>query len=785
MKRLVIRMIVTLALAAVGMATFPSCVSGDGPQAQSTAAPEAAISAATPTVMATSTSTLQLPTSTSAPTSTPTATPQTITTPTPTANPIPEGPDLLRLPVLQAKQAILDIVNSKRAEIGIPALTLGTNVVAQIHAQSSLDNCFVGHWDKDGLHVNMQYSLAGGYQVIEAGLSGLSYCRHEESAEDLADELRSLLNDWMSTPGHSLVNPRAHRMNIGIAYDDYNLSVYAILEGDYVEYTDLPKIENDSLIISGSTKHDVRFDAADQLGIQVLYDPPPEPLTIGQLSRGACYSGGGLPIAVLIPPRNVGIYQSESPVEYAYVRCTAPREISPDMPAPQSIGEARSVYNVSWNTAEALTTTIPQIRSSNWVAGGNQFAVSADIGNLLEEHGAGVYTVLVWGGDLIISHYSIFHGITPPDTYGPTARIGPTPTAGPTATVQPVTTPTPTLAPTPDAPNLRHLAAKQAMLDIVNAKRAEAGFPALTLGSNIAAQIHAQSSLDNCFTGYWGTDGLALYMQYSLAGGYQAIDPGLHGLNFCLLEQPPGTFPTGLRDVLDDWLSTPGNLLLSPRNHQMNIGIAYGNYNLSVYAILEGDYVEYTDLPKIENDSLIISGSTKHDVRFDAADQLGIQVLYDPPPEPLTIGQLSRGACFTGGGVIAVLIPPGNVGYYQSETPILYNYLSCKPPREVPANRPAPVTIGEARIIGSTSSRSRELYGNYVPRIRSSKWEASGNQFAVSADIGDLLEKHGAGVYTVWVSHYTDDEERIISQYSIFHGITPPDTYSADLPPAR
>ena len=678
---------------------------------------------------------------------------------------------------------MLDIINAKRAEVGVPALTLGNNVVAQIHAQSSLDNCFAGHWGTDGLHVYMQYSLAGGYQAIDVATSGLSYCRHEQPAEDSASGLRDVLDHWLSTPG-SLVNPRNHRISIGIAYDDHNLRTYAILEGDYVEYTDLPKIDNDSLIISGSTKRDAQFDAADQLGITVLYDPPPEPLTIGQLSRGACYSGGA-PIAILIPPRNVGIYQSESPREGGYVKCTIPRDITPDMPAPQSIIEARSVYIDSLYSAEASTNTIQQIRSSNWVARGNQFAVTADIGDLLEEHGSGVYTVLVWSGDFIISHYSIFHGFTPPDTYGPTSRIDPTPTARPTATVQPVATPTPTLAPTPDAPNLRHLAAKQAMLDIVNAKRAEIGVPALTLGTNIAAQIHAQSSLDNCFTGYWSTDGLALYMQYSLAGGYQAIDPGLHGLNLCLLEEPPGTFTTTLRGVLDDWLSTPGNSFLSPSYHQMNIGIAYGNFNLNVYAILEGDYVEYTDLPKIENDSLIIEGSTKHDVRFDAVDQLGIQVLYDPPPEPLTIGQLSRGACFTGGGVIAVLIPPGNVGYYQSETSFLHTYRRCKPPREVPADSLAPVTIGEARTIGYTSSSSWDLFGNYVPRIRSSKWEAGGNQFAVSADIGDLLEEHGAGVYTVWVLHYTDDEERIISQYSIFHGIAPPDTYDAGLLPAQ
>ena len=338
-----------------------------------------------------------------------------------------------------------------------------------------------------------------------------------------------------------------------------------------------------------------------------------------------------------------------------------------------------------------------------------------------------------------------------------------------------------------DAPNLLHVAAKQAMLDIINAKRAEIGVPALTLGANIAAQIHAQSSLDNCFTGYWGTDGLALYMQYSLAGGYQAIAPGQGGLNYCLLEQPPGHSTPELRQVLDIWLSTPGNPLLSQWSHRINIGIAYGSYNFNMYTILEGDYVEYTDLPKIENDSLIISGSTKHDVQFDAMDQLGIDVFYDPPPEPLTIGQLSRGACFTAGALpIAILIPLSNVGYYQTETPVVDTYQRCTPPREISADSPGPGTLEEALLLMSSALNAGELVTNSVPQIRSSKWEASGNGFAVSVDIGDLLEKHGAGVYTVSVSHYTDDdEERFISQYSIFYGITPPDTYGAGLQPAQ
>ena len=40
-------------------------------------------------------------------------------------------------------------------------------------------------------------------------------------------------------------------------------------------------------------------------------------------------------------------------------------------------------------------------------------------------------------------------------------------------------------------------------------------------GSNNAAQLHAESSLQNCISSHWGLDGLKPYMRYSLAGGYR------------------------------------------------------------------------------------------------------------------------------------------------------------------------------------------------------------------------------------------------------------------------
>ena len=66
----------------------------------------------------------------------------------------------------------------------------------------------------------------------------------------------------------------------------------------------------------------------------------------------------------------------------------------------------------------------------------------------------------------------------------------------------------------------------------------------------------------------------------------------------------------------------------------------------------------------------------------------------------------------------------------------------------------------------------------HIPWITASKWTASEESFSVSANIDEVLKEHGGGVYTVLVWGDIDGERTVISSYSIFHGITPPDTYS-------
>lgn len=86
----------------------------------------------------------------------------------------------------------------------------------------------------------------------------------------------------------------------------------------------------------------------------------------------------------------------------------------------------------------------------------------------------------------------------------------------------------------PPPPILLHHDMKLYMLGLINSERTSAGVPPVTLGDNIAAQLHAESSLANCFSGHWGVDGLKTHMRYPLAGGYQANAENGSGSDYCI-----------------------------------------------------------------------------------------------------------------------------------------------------------------------------------------------------------------------------------------------------------
>ena len=52
--------------------------------------------------------------------------------------------------------------------------------------------------------------------------------------------------------------------------------------------------------------------------------------------------------------------------------------------------------------------------------------------------------------------------------------------------------------------------------------------------------------------------------------------------------------------------------------------------------------------------------------------------------------------------------------------------------------------------------------------ITTNEWSVTNDSFAVSADISDLLDQYGNGVYTILLWAVINGEQSPISEYSIF-----------------
>ena len=366
----------------------------------------------------------------------------------------------------------------------------------------------------------------------------------------------------------------------------------------------------------------------------------------------------------------------------------------------------------------------------------------------------------------------------------PTASPTPLPTATPT----PVPTPTVTPAPTPlPPPAQRHLPEKEYMLELINAERAKAGVPPVILGNNIAAQLHAEISLENCVASHWGVDGLKPYMRYSLAGGYQSNGENWAGLDYCAKASdfyaPLGSLNREIREVMDGWMDSPGHRdnILDPWHKKVNIGLAWDRYNFAAAQHFEGDYVEYSRLPAIDNGILSFAGATRNGFEFDDQDDLGVQIYYDPPPHPLSRGQLALTYCYDNGIQVAALRPPLTGNWFYTDHQFSKSQSQCPDPYAVPADTPGPASPKAANAAWQAAyDASQNMPDQYVsgPWLTASSWQANGANFSLQANISQVIDRHGPGVYTITVWGNAAGEDIVISEYSIFYGIDPPTAYS-------
>ena len=332
--------------------------------------------------------------------STPALQPQPAAT-APTPAPAPEPTPTSELAKLRLY--MLDLINEARGAAGIPPVVLGSSAVAQLHAEDQRDNCYEGQWDSDGLKSYMRYSFAGGYHANGWNTYGLDACLQPGYAEidDLYQEareaVRALAGDEQHDP--ALFDPAYRVVNIGLAYDPYTLWVVQQFETAYVSHLVMPVLDGDILTVAGMTIDDMVFRSPRELDVQLYYDPLPRPLTAGQLVRTYRESSGRL-IASFRPPPLPGEPYEDASYTYSYQPSPDPHDVPPDASVPRESAEAsmawKEAIEASQNTP-AQTVKVAWVTAEAWRAEGNRFEVKANISELLDQFGPGVYTIIAFG----------------------------------------------------------------------------------------------------------------------------------------------------------------------------------------------------------------------------------------------------------------------------------------------------------------------------------------------------------------------------------------------------
>ncbi len=279
-------------------------------------------------------------------------------------------------------------------------------------------------------------------------------------------------------------------------------------------------------------------------------------------------------------------------------------------------------------------------------------------------------------------------------TQTPVAAPLPTPTPAP----DPKPTPSPTPTPTPIVTLAPHPLLRQRALDVINAERGKHGLAPVALGTNFAAQSHAEDMLEHRYGGHWWMDGKKPYMVYTEMHGYSYVNENVavSGWDFQQLKEDNcaselvicgpidpeveielSTLAMIYDDAHADWGHRDN--ILTPSHRTVNIGVAYDETYFAFVQHFEGGDVVALQPP-------VFSGTTLAFTLQNVTGKFGVRevisVYYDPPPSPKTVEEISALPSYCVGGgfrskcddpAVAFIIPPPppNSNYGNLETEIV------------------------------------------------------------------------------------------------------------------
>ncbi len=318
---------------------------------------------------------------------------------------------------------------------------------------------------------------------------------------------------------------------------------------------------------------------------------------------------------------------------------------------------------------------------------------------------------------------------TPVPTATPIPTPTPVPTPTPIPTPKPTSTPVPTATPRPCSDDIECLRAHA--LRLINDDRARYGLQPVALGSNIAAQLHAQDMVEHGYIGHWWLDGRKPYMVYTQTGGtsYASENAAFSGwtdhrweaqncdssrvrCNRGDTKQTITEHQWGMMydDAHADWGHRDN--ILRESHRAVNIGIFWNKKRIAFVQHFEGGAVTALSGPALSRNGIFSLELVKREQGIHIGQ--GVSVYYDPPPTRMSVAQIDvlDSYCVGGGQttrcgdpVIRILRPPGANRYYSN--------------------------LDDNEVVADS-------------------WTETDNSFSFSVDVSDLVQKPGVYTVIVW-----------------------------------
>ncbi|MYD91350.1 MAG: SH3 domain-containing protein [Caldilineaceae bacterium SB0662_bin_9] len=296
---------------------------------------------------------------------------------------------------------MLELINRERSSRGLAPVVLAYNEGAQLHAEDLVKNRYMSHWNLLGETPYMRHTWAGGHDYSAENLSfrmvldaPAGFCASPASEQALDGMMAGL----MDSPGHrdNILRPHHREVNIGIANSCHAMAMAQVFEGEYVRFSLPPELAGGRLAMAGQIASGVNLD--DQTNIQITWDPPLNEYSKGQVSQTYC-SGTERPVAYIRRPLSAGFFwQGGERQEMDWERCPAPWDADPNLQLPADRAEIdqlsqriRNGYRIRETVEVALVT------AEVWQAEAGFFRIEADLNSVVQTHGPGIYSVILWG----------------------------------------------------------------------------------------------------------------------------------------------------------------------------------------------------------------------------------------------------------------------------------------------------------------------------------------------------------------------------------------------------